>query len=58
MNRIVLNVIYYIALTILLIFTGNEFLKEGKKFIAFLSFFVAGITIIHAINNLKKPDYI
>lgn len=55
MKYVFLNVIYYFAISALLIYAAIEYNKEDKKFISVLALFVAVITIWHGINNLNKP---
>lgn len=55
MKHVLVNVLYYFAITLLLIFASYEAYKNDKKLIALLSAFVAAITAYHGINNLRKP---
>lgn len=49
-----LNILYYSAIFVLLLFAAIEYYKEGKKFISFLTIFVALITAWFAFNNIRK----
>lgn len=52
-KQLFLNVILYITIAILLIYSAIGYWKDGGKAIALLSVFVAALTIWQAIENAK-----
>lgn len=55
-KKIFLDVILYITIAMLLVYSGISYWKDGSKAIAFLSIFVAGLTVWQAIENVKMIE--
>lgn len=54
MKEICLNVLSYVAITILLVFGAIEEWKRGNKTLSIITIFVAIMMAWHAIDNAKE----
>lgn len=55
-KKIFLDVILYITIAILLVYSAINYWKDGSKAIAALSVFVAALTVWQAWENVKSLE--
>lgn len=53
-KQICLNIILYLLVAVLLLYSGVGYWKDGRKGIAILTVIVAGLTIWQGIDNTKN----